>query len=49
MIINSNLKEAVAIFEGFSSYDVMDVFMEADVEIPEGARFYDVTYEEIWG
>lgn len=41
--------EAVLIFEGFSSYDVMDVFMEADVEIPRGERFYDPIYEEIWG
>ena len=41
--------DAVAIFEGFRSYDVMEVFMEADVEIPRGERFYDPIYEEVWG
>lgn len=41
--------EAVAIFEGFSSYDIMDVFMEADVEVPNGERFYDPIFEEVWG
>lgn len=41
--------DAVAIFEGFSSYDMMESFMEADVEVPEGERFYDPTYEEVWG
>ena len=41
--------DAVTIFEGFSSYDMMDVFMEADVEVPRGERFYDPVYEEIWG
>ena len=44
-----NLNEAVKIFEGFSSWDMMESFMEADVEVPKGERFYDPTYEEVWG
>lgn len=41
--------EAVSIFEGLRSYDVMENFMDADVETPRGARFYDPIYEEVWG
>lgn len=47
--MTSEFSEAVSIFEGFRSYDVMEVFMDADVEIPRGERFYDPIYEEVWG
>ena len=43
------LRVAAEIFIGFSSYDVMEVFMDADVEIPRGHRMYDPIYEEEWG
>ena len=39
---------ATEIFIGFSDYDVMEVFMDADVEIPRGHRMYDPIYEEVW-
>lgn len=42
-------KEAVEIFEGFRSFDVMEAFMDADVEVPRGEVFYDPIYEEFWG
>lgn len=44
-----SLSEAEAIFEDFRSYDIMESFMEADVEVPRGERFYDPVYEEVWG
>lgn len=42
------LRTATEIFIGFSSYDVMESFMDADIEIPRGERFYDPIYEEAW-
>jgi hypothetical protein len=42
-------RRAVEIFEGFASYDIIELFMEADVEIPRGETFYNPIYEEEWG
>ena len=46
---NCPLRAATEIFVGFSDYDIVEVSMEANIEVPRGARMYDSTYEEAWG
>ena len=39
----------VDMLRGFKDYDVMQAFIDADIKVPEGERFYDPIYEEVWG
>jgi hypothetical protein len=44
-----SFEECVQLLKEFKDYDIMKAFMEADIDEPEGERFYDPIYEEEWG
>ena len=43
------MEECVKLLKEFGDYDIMKAFMEADIDEPEGERFYDPIYESEWG
>ena len=44
-----DMKDCIKLLKEFKDYDIMKAFFEADIEVPEGERFYDPIYEEVWG
>ena len=43
------MKECVELLKEFKDYDIMKAHIEATTEVPEGVRFYDPIYAEVWG
>ena len=44
-----DIDECIELLREFKDYDIMKAYIEADIEVPEGERFYDPIYEEVWG
>lgn len=45
---NHDTRKAAELLREFRTYDIMEKFAEAEVGVPEGERFYDPIYEEVW-
>ncbi len=44
-----DMNECIKLLRQYQDFDIMKAYFEADIEVPDGERFYDPIYEEVWG